>query len=53
VGERSGGKGFVDGEEGCAMRMEVRVVWRGIEAERRASRAVWRRCGRRVRDCDC
>ena len=53
VGERRGGKAFVEGEEGCAIRREVRVVRRGMEAERRASRAVWRRWGRRVRDCDC
>jgi hypothetical protein len=53
VGERRGGKAFVDGEDGWAIRMDVRVVRRGMEAERRARRAVWRRCGRRVRDCFC
>jgi hypothetical protein len=52
VGERSG-EAFVEEEEGCAIIMEVSVVRRGIEAERRASRAVCRRCGRSVRDCDC
>jgi hypothetical protein len=31
------------------MTTDVRVVERGIEAERRARRAVWRRCGRMVR----
>jgi hypothetical protein len=34
---------------GSAMRTEVRVVERGIEALRRERRAVWRRCGRIVR----
>jgi hypothetical protein len=33
-----------------AMRTEVRVVNRGIEALSRARREVWRRWGRRVRD---
>lgn len=36
--------------EGIAIRTDVRIVRRGIEAERRARRAVWRRCGRMVRD---
>lgn len=45
-----------DEDVGIAMRTDVRVVERGIEAERRARRAVWRRWGRMVRDCgslDC
>lgn len=52
VGERSGAEALLDGEAGWAMRTEVRVVRRGIEAERSASSAVWRRWGRSVRDCD-
>ena len=40
-----------DDEDGMAIRTEVRVVDRGIEAETRASTAVWRRCGRMVRLC--
>ena len=41
-----------DGEDvGSAIRTEVRVVESGIEAERRERKAVWRRWGRRVRDC--
>lgn len=31
------------------MRRDVRVVARGIEADTRARREVWRRCGRIVR----
>lgn len=53
VGERRGGNAFVEGVVGCAMSTDVRVVRRGIEAERRARRDVWRRWGRSVRDCDC
>jgi len=53
VGERSGGKEFVDGEVGWAMITEVSVVRRGIEAERRARREVCKRCGRTVRDYVC
>jgi hypothetical protein len=33
--------------------MEVRVVRRGMEADRRARRALWRRWGSNVRDCGC
>jgi hypothetical protein len=44
VGERSGVE-----DVGSAIMTDVRVVERGIEAERRARRAVWRRCGRMVR----
>jgi hypothetical protein len=51
VGESRGGKAFVEGEEGCAIRTEVKVVTRGMEAERRARREVCRRCGRRVKLC--
>jgi len=40
-----------DGRVGMAIRADVSVVERGIEAERRDRRAVWRRCGRMVRDC--
>jgi hypothetical protein len=43
VGERRGGKEFVDGEAGCAIITEVRTVRRGIDAESRARSAVWRR----------
>jgi hypothetical protein len=50
VGERRGGNAFVEGVEGWAMTMEVKVVRRGMEAERRARREVWRRWGRRVKD---
>jgi hypothetical protein len=46
VGERSG---VLVGEAGMAIRTEVRVVLRGMEAERRARRDVWRRWGRIVR----
>jgi hypothetical protein len=53
VGDRSGGKAFVEGEEGCAIRRDVRVVRRGMDAERRARREVWRRCGSNVRLCFC
>ena len=53
MGESSGGKEFVDGEAGCAMITEVKVVRRGMEAERRARREVCRRCGSRVRDYVC
>ena len=45
-------RGVVDLEvdlEGRAMRTEVRVVERGMDAERRARREVWRRWGRRGR----
>lgn len=48
VGDRRGGKEFVDGEAGCAIMTEVRTVRRGIDAESRARSAVCRRCGRRV-----
>ena len=42
----------VDVEEaGMAIMMDVRVVERGMEAERRARREVWRRCGRIVSVC--
>jgi hypothetical protein len=44
VGARRGGE-----DVGSAIKTDVRVVESGIEAERRARRAVWRRCGRRVR----
>lgn len=47
VGDTSGG----DEETGWAMRTDVKVVLRGIEAERSARSAVWRRWGRRERDC--
>lgn len=46
VGDRSA----EEGEAGCATITDVRVVDRGIEAERRARSAVWRRWGRRERD---
>lgn len=51
MGEVSGVEDFADGEEGKAMSTEVRVVERGIEAERRARRDVWRRWGRSRRVC--
>lgn len=52
MGDISGDAGVVrDTERGMAMRMAVRVVRRGMEAERRARRAVCRRWGRIVRDC--
>lgn len=52
VGETSGVDGVLgDAEAGKATSTEVRVVRRGMEAERSARRAVWRRCGRMVRDC--
>jgi hypothetical protein len=38
-----------DEEVGKAITTAVSVVERGIEAERRARSAVWRRCGRMVR----
>jgi hypothetical protein len=38
-----------EADVGSAMRTDVRVVERGIEALRRERRAVWRRCGRMVR----
>lgn len=44
--------GVDDKDEGKATRTEVRMLARGMEALRRASRAVWRRCGRIVRLCD-
>jgi len=34
-----------------ATRVEVRIVERGIEALRRASSEVWRRCGRSASAC--
>lgn len=50
VGESSGGEGeFGEAEEGMAIKMEVRVERRGIDAERRERRAVWRRWGRITR----
>jgi hypothetical protein len=48
---RSGAVGAMSGEEvlGKAMRTDVRVVERGMEAERSERREVWRRWGRRGR----
>ena len=34
-----------------AMRVDVRVIERGIEVDRRASVEAWRRAGRRDRFC--
>lgn len=48
VGERRGAE-----DAGRAMRTEVRVVERGMDALRRERRDVWRRCGRMVRVCYC
>jgi hypothetical protein len=47
VGETSGAE-----DVGTAISTDVRVVERGMEAERRARRAVWRRCGMRGRVWD-
>jgi hypothetical protein len=49
VGESSG----VEEVVGRAITTDVRVVERGIEAERSARSAVWRRCERIVRACSC
>lgn len=45
-----GNRSAEEGGAGCATSTDVRVVDRGIEAERRARSAVWRRWGRRERD---
>lgn len=51
MGDTSGVEAFDVGEAGMATRVDVRVVERGIDALRRARSDVWRRWGKRGRDC--
>ena len=51
VGERRGAAGLAAGEDGKAIRTDVRIVESGIEAESRERSAVCKRCGRIARLC--